>query len=231
MSVQSKMQRSSSKQKEVKKNQKKSSPKISITESEPEPEVRKVEEKVTEVLVEQSEINENDQQHNVIEKIQNLIYLNTQESYRIKEERDQAMKFFKELNYELRNIMKVHNLELKTLHKKKKRTRTGNNSPSGINKPQIAPKEIRDFLGLKEQDLVSRTEVVKRISTYIKQNNLIDTNDRQSILPDQKLKKLLGEAKYPISKKNPKIGYGWFRLGTYINKYYPKKNISGSASS
>ncbi len=50
-----------------------------------------------------------------------------------------------------------------------------------------------------------RTEITKKLWDYIKKNKLQDDEDRRKINPDEKLKKVLGNASIDMFKMNAKI--------------------------
>ena len=77
----------------------------------------------------------------------------------------------------------------KLLDKKKKKG--GNREPSGFAKPTLISKELSTFLGKPPATHMARTEVTKALTEYIKEHKLQDVADKRTILPDQKLGKLL----------------------------------------
>lgn len=50
-----------------------------------------------------------------------------------------------------------------------------------------------------------RTEITKKLWDYIKKNKLQDNEDKRKINPDDKLKKVLGNASIDMFKMNAKI--------------------------
>ena len=77
----------------------------------------------------------------------------------------------------------------KLLEKKKKKG--GNREPRSFAKPTLISRELSTFLGKAPATHMARTEVTKALTEYIKAHNLQDEKDRRTILPDQKLGKLL----------------------------------------
>jgi chromatin remodeling complex protein RSC6 len=68
----------------------------------------------------------------------------------------------------------------------------------------------------------ARTDVNKHLTTYIKSNNLQDQNNKTIIIPDNKLKNLLGIVDDPI----PELTF--FTIQKYMNKHFissKNKNI------
>ena len=76
--------------------------------------------------------------------------------------------------------------------KTKKTNNTGvKKTPSGFAKPTKLSDALCDFLGVEHGTELARTEVTRRINTYIKENNLQDSKDRRIILPDANLSTVL----------------------------------------
>ena len=86
--------------------------------------------------------------------------------------------------------------------------------PSGFAKPTIISQELCDFLGKDQGTEMSRTEVTKELTKYIKSNNLQDEADRRKILPDKKLTKLLNV--------EPGQEVTYFNLQKYMKVHFPK---------
>ena len=59
---------------------------------------------------------------------------------------------------------------------------------SGLSKPMTLTPELEEIVGAGP---LPRTEVTKKLWEYIKANNLQDPNDKRTIKPDEKLKKVL----------------------------------------
>lgn len=86
---------------------------------------------------------------------------------------------------------------------------------SGITKPTKLSEELCDFLGVPRGSSLARTEVTKIINTYIKTNKLQDDNDRRTIHPDVKLKKIL--LPIPDGKK-----LSFFNMQSFIKHQFIK---------
>jgi chromatin remodeling complex protein RSC6 len=74
---------------------------------------------------------------------------------------------------------------------KKRRTKK---EPSGFAKPSLLSDELCDFLNIDHGSKLARTEVTKKLTTYIKENNLQNPENRRQIILDDKLKLLLNVA-------------------------------------
>jgi upstream activation factor subunit UAF30 len=70
-------------------------------------------------------------------------------------------------------------------------------------------------MGRKEGELISRIEITKYLNKYIKENTLENPENRQNIVPDDKLWKILGE-----EARNEKITH--FTIQKYLNKHFLK---------
>ena len=96
----------------------------------------------------------------------------------------------------------------------------GNRKPSGFAKPTKVTKELCNFLNKKEGTEIARTEVTRFLSTYIRLNNLQNKDNKKIILPDQKLKFLLGII------DNEELTY--FNLQKYMNKHFLPNTTSNT---
>ncbi|CAN6449682.1 unnamed protein product [Victoria cruziana] len=74
----------------------------------------------------------------------------------------------------------------------KSTTATGTDAkrePRGINKPRPISPALQELVGVPE---IPRTQALKQIWAYIKENNLQDPDNKKIIVCDEKLKKILG---------------------------------------
>ena len=100
------------------------------------------------------------------------------------------IKTVKTIRKEYNKQVKVFNREIKLASKKKKDKDAPKREPTGFNKPSTISKELANFLNVDEKILIARTEVTKRITTYIRENDLRDKNNKRIILPNKKLQGL-----------------------------------------
>jgi len=107
----------------------------------------------------------------------------------------------KELNY----------LKKKIVKSKKK----GHREPSGFAKPCKVTKELCNFMNKDEGTEIARTEVTKALISYVKENKLNNGENGKVILPDEKLKTLLG-----IQNEDDELTY--FTIQKYMNKHFIK---------
>lgn len=87
-------------------------------------------------------------------------------------------------------ILRRIKTNMKKVEPKEKKT-TVRSQPSGFNKPLPIAKELADFSGWNQDDLKSRTDVTKFLCKYVKDNNLQNPDHRKTIIPDDKLCKIL----------------------------------------
>tara|TARA_B100000424_G_scaffold200479_1_gene157621 strand:- start:214 stop:624 length:411 start_codon:yes stop_codon:yes gene_type:complete len=108
---------------------------------------------------------------------------------------------------------KIKNIDVKIINNlENKKIKKKNNNPSGFAKPQKISDELCKFMCLEPKSYIARTEVTKFINKYIKENNLQDSKNRQRIILDEDLKKLL---------KTNEVTY--FTLQRYMNRHYEKE--------
>ena len=90
-------------------------------------------------------------------------------------------------------------------------------APSGFAKPTPISDQMCKFLGVEKKSLMARTEVTKRLTKYIKENDLQKPEDRRIILMDRALKSLLKAPKGQVVT--------YFNLQKWIKPHFlPTKN-------
>ena len=143
-----------------------------------------------------------------------------QEFASIHEQLTLALTTVKNLSSTLKALEKRVARDRKVMNKKMKgrvkRVVDPNKPPSGFAKPGHISKELRNFLGLKEGELIARTEVTKKITEYCKEHNLQKEEDKRTINVDSTLKKLLR------MKKGEELTF--FNLQKYMKVHYPNKD-------
>ena len=93
----------------------------------------------------------------------------------------------------------------------------GNRKPSGFAKPSKISPELSNFMGKENGVQIARTEVTQYLIQYIKSNDLQYSKNKKIIMPDEKLKSLLG-----VSEKD-EVTY--FNLQRLMNKHFIKSNV------
>ena len=122
------------------------------------------------------------------------------------------------LQQHVKNLEKSVKKELKKEAKKetKKDIAKTKRAPSGFAKPTKVTKELCEFMNKPDGTEIARTEVTKALVAYIKNNNLLEHSDNK-IVPDQKLKTLLGIDNDELN------GLTYFNIQKYMNKHFYKK--------
>ena len=154
----------------------------------------------------------------VVEEVQNLEFEN--QYNQLSEVITQLSSQVKEVQMNMKNLHRIHSKEIKSLEKrtKKKRTgRDGKNSPSGFTQPTKITDDLALFLGVEKGSMLPRTEVTKKVNTYIKEHGLQWPQNKRHIKPDKKLGKLLNVG------KDEDLTY--FNLQTYLKPHYIKKIV------
>ena len=122
----------------------------------------------------------------------------------------------------VRNLQKEHAKEVKTLtkaaSKKSSRTPNANRAPSGFAKPSNLSDKLCSFLGVSAGTQMPRTEVTRKISAYIKAQNLQKQADKKFFTPDNKMKAILS----PLEGDHKANGYSFFNLQKYIKHNFTK---------
>ena len=130
-----------------------------------------------------------------------------------------AMTLIKGLVSHVSRLEKRVSRDRKVMNKKMKgrvkRVVDPNRPPSGFAKPGPVSDELRAFLKLEKEELISRTQVTRRITEYCKEHNLQKEEDRRTIHPNAALKKLLR------TKKDDVLTF--FNLQKFMKVHYPNK--------
>ena len=96
----------------------------------------------------------------------------------------------------------------------KRNKNKGSRAPSGFVKPAGISKELATFLGVSADTKMARTDVTKLITQYVKDHKLQDAKNGRKIVPDAKLKSLLGV------KASDEVTY--FNLQKYMKPHFIK---------
>jgi chromatin remodeling complex protein RSC6 len=125
--------------------------------------------------------------------------------------KSQVNTIFQQIKILEKNVKK----EIKTLKKETEKSKSknkGNKKPSGFAKPTKVTNELCIFMDKTEGSEIARTDVTRALIDYININNLQFSENKQIIIPDIKLKKLLG-----ISD-GEQVTY--FNIQKYMNKHF-----------
>ena len=96
------------------------------------------------------------------------------------------------LNTHLKILEKDMKKQLKIMRKTTKPKVKTNRKPSGFAKPSEVSNELCKFMRRNTGTQIARTEVTQYLIQYIKENQLQFSENKKIILPDEKLKNLLG---------------------------------------
>jgi upstream activation factor subunit UAF30 len=150
----------------------------------------------------------------------------------IKARQDQMAELKREVQ-ELRKMQRDHEHAIKDASKKSKKRKVPRDDanprkPSGFASPVVVSDELYSFLenyNIKKGDPIARTEVTKHITSYIRDHNLQNPENRREIVPDAALKKIFGEPmqnRDPADPSSPKV-FTYLKLQTYLSAHFPKK--------
>ncbi len=120
----------------------------------------------------------------------------------------------KETQAALKVLQKEYDRMKKLVEKTERKRANARTSPSGFAKPTKISDEMCDFLGVPRGTEMSRTDVTRKINAYVKQYNLNKPDNKRIILPDAKLKKILGVT------GNEEVSF--FVLQRYIKNHFLK---------
>ena len=119
-----------------------------------------------------------------------------------------------DINKDIKTFEKLINKLVKNYIKKETKPKKPRKK-SGIALPVSISNELCEFMGIEQGSKLARTQVTQYLSTYIKDNNLINPENKKIIIPNEKLAKLLGE-----DINNIELTY--FNIQTYMNKHFYK---------
>jgi chromatin remodeling complex protein RSC6 len=98
-------------------------------------------------------------------------------------------------------------------------------APSGFAVPSKISEKMCDFLELDHGTELSRTDITKKLTTYIREKKLQIPSNRRSFEPDELLGGILG----PLKEVDQDKGYTYFNLQRYITPHIVSKSKSASA--
>lgn len=133
----------------------------------------------------------------------------------------------------IKSILKLYRKERKELIKKNnKQNKTSKDSnsakrPNAFTTPTRISDKLCDFLKKPHGTLVSRTDVTKSISKYVKSNNLAVLENKRQFVPDKNLKNILS----PLEEKDVNNGYTYFNLQRYLKNEFLKSPSTSSSTS
>uniref|UniRef100_A0A6C0JC67 DM2 domain-containing protein n=1 Tax=viral metagenome TaxID=1070528 RepID=A0A6C0JC67_9ZZZZ len=130
----------------------------------------------------------------------------------------------------LRRVFKTHSRNMRDYEKNAARERRRakkdpnrkKREPSGFAVPTSLSSKLCDFLGIAHSEKLSRTDVTRKVTSYIREQNLQVPENRRSFVPDKKLGAILG----PLQEVDKGKGFTYFNLQRYITPH-----ITSSAAS
>lgn len=144
--------------------------------------------------------------HNLEKMVTSLAELNAQMS-EMRDVFSLLEKKTKKLNHVIEMVIKK---EQKTTSKSKR-----DRKPCGFAVSAKVTPEMCEFMGRDDGTLISRIEITKYLNLYIKEKGLENPENKQIIIPDEKLWKILGD-----EAREEKITH--FTIQKYLNKHFVK---------
>ena len=141
-----------------------------------------------------------------------------------------GIKFLRAVSKSLKTL---HNDSKRVMKLKKKKNACRNGEAYGFLKPTRISAELATFTGWDVNTLHSRVNVTNFICKYIKDNKLFNVENERHILPDDRLKKLLGydPSNPPKDKKGNDTYLNYFLLQRYLKHHYIKVESSAAPAS
>ena len=123
------------------------------------------------------------------------------------------------LNQQVRILDKTVKKQMKNLQKEGLKHKTkGERKPSGFARPTKVTKELCEFMNKTDGTEIARTDVTRAIISYIKEKKLEYKDNNKIIIPDDKLRTLLG------IEENKELTY--FTIQKYMNKHFISNKTS-----
>lgn len=124
----------------------------------------------------------------------------------------------KETQVLLKALSKEYERMKKTVEKTERKRANARTNPNGFAKPAKITDEMHEFLSLPKGTEISRTDVTRRVNAYIKEHNLYNPTNKRIILPDAKLRKILGAA--------PDQEVTFFNLQRFLSASFIKTKVA-----
>jgi chromatin remodeling complex protein RSC6 len=123
------------------------------------------------------------------------------------------------LQQQVRILDKTVKKQMKVLKKEgSKHKIKGDRKPSGFARPTKVTKELCEFMNKTEGTEIARTDVTRALIAYIKEKKLEYKENSKIIIPDDKLRDLLG------IEENKELTY--FSIQKYMNKHFVSAKLS-----
>lgn len=121
----------------------------------------------------------------------------------------------KETQAALKVLSKEYLRMEKAVSKSEKKRANARTNPNGFAKPALITDALCDFLAVPKGTEMSRTDVTRKINAYIKEHKLNKPENKRIILPDDKLRKILGV--------KPTEEVSFFSLQRFLSPLFVKK--------
>jgi chromatin remodeling complex protein RSC6 len=123
------------------------------------------------------------------------------------------------LQQQVRMLDKTVKKQMKVLKKEgSKNKNKSDRKPSGFARPTKVSKELCEFMNKTEGTEIARTDVTRALIGYIKEQKLEYKDNSKIIIPDDKLRNLLG------IEENKELTY--FSIQKYMNKHFISTKLS-----
>lgn len=126
------------------------------------------------------------------------------------------------MSVEMRSVISIiktlqkENNKLKKIANKKKSKKSTGEKKSGFSIPVKITDELADFLNVERESFVTRQQVTKMLTSYIKENKLYSEEDKRIIKPNEALVKIL--------QHNDGDNISYFNIQRYIKHHFIKNN-------
>jgi upstream activation factor subunit UAF30 len=121
----------------------------------------------------------------------------------------------KEIINELKSVKKEYKVLKDKVDRVERKRAKAISNPNGFAKPCKIKTELCDFLAVPHGSEMSRTDVTRGVNAYIKKHNLNKPENKRYIVPDDKLRSLLGV------KPTEEVSY--FQLQRYLSPHFIKE--------
>lgn len=118
------------------------------------------------------------------------------------------------LQNQVKTLEKNTKRRVKQLEKEVNKRKRSSKKPSGFAQPTKISDVLCEFMEQPTGTEMARTEVTQYLISYIKKNNLQNEEDKRCIVPDTKLRTLLGIG------EEEELTY--FNIQSYMNKHFIK---------
>ena len=145
-----------------------------------------------------------------IQKLQDKMDFMKQRLLANKKEAEDTLSEFKQFERVFEKA--IHKIVKKSSNPKKPR------KPSGFALPVPVSEELCEFMGLEHGSHIPRTDVTKRLMTYISENKLQNPEKKSIIIPDGPLLRILGDEVKDVLLTH-------FTIQKYINKHFLKRQL------